>query len=85
MNLYLKRAFVVLLLAPVLFSSCATYNKSMNAYYSSIQSQDYDKALAKLDHNKFIQRNRNQLLYFLEAGRVYRLILSNSWFISIRH
>ena len=45
----------------------------MNAYYSSIQSQDYDKALAKLDHNKFIQRNRNQLLYFLEAGRVYRL------------
>ncbi len=45
----------------------------MNAYYNSIQSQDYDKALAKLDHNKFLKRNRNQLLYFLEAGRVYRL------------
>ncbi len=45
----------------------------MNAYYSSIQSQDYNKALNKLDHSKFIQRSRNQLLYFLEAGRVYRL------------
>ena len=63
---------MALLLMPVLFS-CATYNKSMDAYYSSLQARNYDKALQKLEKNKLIKRDRNSLLYHLEAGRVYRL------------
>ncbi|MCP9752574.1 COG3014 family protein [Ferruginibacter sp. HRS2-29] len=72
MNFFIKRAYLILLL-PVFFFSCATYNKSMDAYYSNIRSQQYDKALKNLESNKLIKRDRNQLLYFLEMGRTYRL------------
>ncbi len=63
---------MALLLLPV-FSSCVTYNQSMENYYAAVQSHDYDKAIHKLEKNKFINRNRNQLLYFFEAGKLYRL------------
>src|SRR6476620_12464157 len=67
-----KRALMALLLLPV-FISCATYNQSMNKYYSAVQAHEYDKALHKLEKNKYIKRNRNQLLYYFEAGKMYRL------------
>ncbi len=68
----LKRAWMALLLMPV-FISCATYNSSMNTYYASLQSHDYDKALKRLESNKFIGRSRNKLLYQLEKGKLFFL------------
>lgn len=62
-----------MLMLPVFLFSCATYNKSMDAYYSNIHSGRYDKALKNLESSKFIKRDRNQLLYFLEMGKTYRL------------
>ncbi|MBS1743018.1 MAG: hypothetical protein JST81_08275 [Bacteroidetes bacterium] len=63
--------------------SCATYNSRMNMYYSSVREHNYDKAIRKLD-NKFIKRNRNQLLFYMESGRMYRLkndyVTSNQYF-----
>lgn len=72
MKLRTKRAWMAWLLMPVFFS-CTTYNNAMESYYSSIQSHNYDKALQKLENNKLINKNRNQLLYSLEAGKLYRL------------
>ncbi|MFT3910066.1 MAG: hypothetical protein QM737_11615 [Ferruginibacter sp.] len=63
---------MALLLLPV-FYSCTTYNMSMEKYYSAVESHDYDKAIRKLNNSKIINRSRNQLLYCLEAGKMYRL------------
>lgn len=71
-RIFFGKAHMIWFCVPLLFS-CATYNKSMDAYYSSVSRGDYDHALKKLEKNKFIKRNRNQLLYYLEAGNLYRL------------
>ena len=71
MKLTDKRAWMALLLMPVFFS-CATYNQSMQAYYDNMRTGQYDKALEKLESNKLIRKDRNKLLYMLEAGRIYR-------------
>jgi uncharacterized protein len=68
----LQRAFALLLLMPFLFS-CATYNKSMDSYYSNLQEQNYDKAMHSLENNRLIKKDRNALLYNLEMGKLYRL------------
>ncbi len=84
MKLNLKRTWMALLLMSVFFFSCATYNKSMDRYYADVGSENYDKALKKLDKNRLIKRDRNRLLYFMEAGHVYRLkgdlVESNRYF-----
>ena len=67
-----KRAWIVIWL-PVFFFSCTTYHKSMDKYYAAVESHDYDKALQRLNKDKFIKRSRNQLLYLMEAGKMYRL------------
>jgi hypothetical protein len=68
---------------PVFFS-CATYNNSLNSYYTSLQQHNYSKALRNLETNKFIHKSRNRLLYTLEAGKVYFLrndpVQSNLYF-----
>lgn len=78
-----KRAWIALLLLPVLHS-CATYNNAMDSYYSNIRSHNYDKALEKLDGNKLMQHDRNQLLFLMEKGSVYRFkndyVASNNYF-----
>jgi hypothetical protein len=45
----------------------------MTAYYENMRMHNYDKALKNLEGNKLIKKNRNQLLYFLEVGKAYRL------------
>ena len=69
---------------PVLLSSCATYNSKMQSYYSYVQQGNYTKALKSLEGNKFIKRGRNELLYYMEMGKLYHLkndfIISNRYF-----
>ena len=83
MKLTDKRAWMALLLMPVFFY-CATYNQSMQAYYDNMRTGQYDKALEKLESNNLIKKDRNKLLYMLEAGRIYRLkndfVTSNIYF-----
>ena len=78
-----KWAFTALLFMPFFFS-CATYNSAMDAYYSNVRSGNYDKAIKKLEGSKFMQRNRNRLLFCMEAGKMYRLkgdpVKSNQFF-----
>jgi uncharacterized protein len=68
----LQRVLAVFMLVPVLFS-CATYNKSMNAYYADLREHNYEKAMRSIENNKLIKKNRNALLYNLEMGKLYRL------------
>jgi uncharacterized protein len=68
----LQRALAVFMLVPVLFS-CATYNKSMNAYYADLREHNYEKAMRSIENNKLIKKDRNALLYNLEMGKLYRL------------
>jgi uncharacterized protein len=63
----------VCLATPFILASCATYNNKISSYYAYLQAKDYDKALSSLESNKFLKRNRNELLYHLEAGKLYRL------------
>ncbi len=67
-----KRVWSFVLL-PVFFFSCSTYQRSMDKYYVAVEAHDYDKAIQRLNKDKFINRSRNRLLYFMEAGKMYRL------------
>lgn len=59
----------------MLFSiSCATYNNRINAYYSQVVNNEFDKANAALDKNKLLQRGRNRLLYLFEKGKMAHLL-----------
>ncbi len=78
----LQLALAVFMLVPVLFS-CATYNKSMNAYYADLREHNYEKAMRSIENNKLIKKDRNALLYNLEMGKLYRL--QNDFTNSNRH
>lgn len=73
MNSHNKRAWIAILFIPAFLISCATYNSKMQTYYANVQEHNYDKALRNLQNNKFIQRGRNALLYYMEMGKVYHL------------
>lgn len=63
---------------------CSTYHDLSTKYQYEIQNNNYTKALKELDRNKFLKKNRNTLLFYLEKGKVaylkkdYRL--SNEFF-----
>ncbi|MFP5042667.1 COG3014 family protein [Parasediminibacterium sp. JCM 36343] len=74
MNIYIivKRALVVCLLMPVLFS-CSTYNTKLAAYYGQVRGGNYAKALHELDNSRFMNQKRNDLLYYFEKGKLFHL------------
>jgi len=62
------------LMLMLLLYSCATYNSRINAYYTQVAQQRYDKAFVMLDNNKLLQAKRNRLLYLLEKGKMAHLL-----------
>ncbi|MBX2930756.1 MAG: hypothetical protein KF781_02275 [Chitinophagaceae bacterium] len=58
----------------VLFCSCVSYNARMNTYYNQLEQKQYSKALRTLDKTKFIQKDRNKLLFYFEKGKTYHLM-----------
>jgi hypothetical protein len=62
------------LLLLLLLSSCAGYNKQAGVYYNNLQEGHYEKAASSLDNNKLLKKDRNQLLYLLERGKVSHLL-----------
>ncbi len=68
-----------------LFMSCAsTYNAKSLTFQNELQKGDTKAALLFLDQNKFLQKKRNLLLYYLEKGKLAFLNknykLSNEFF-----
>src|SRR5687767_13771563 len=72
-NHHMIRASAGLMLMLFLFS-CATYNNRINAYYTQVTQQRYDKAYTALDANKLLQQKRNRLLFLLEKGKMAHLL-----------
>lgn len=70
----IKQAWIAALLMPVLFCSCATYNKRMTNYYTALENHQYKKAMSSLEKLSLIKRYRNKLLYYFEKGKVYHLM-----------
>jgi len=60
----------VLVCALFLFflQSCLTYYEKNIIFHQEFASGDYVKANVTLDNNKYIQKSRNQLLYYLDKG-----------------
>ncbi|MFY7964616.1 MAG: COG3014 family protein [Chitinophagaceae bacterium] len=67
-----KRAWAVVMFLPFLFA-CSTYNNKINAYYGAVKSNQLEQAQIQLNSNKFLQKKRNRLLYFLEQGKLLHL------------
>jgi hypothetical protein len=70
----IKRAWVASLSMLVLFCSCASYNQRLTTYYAQLENKQYNKALHTLNKTRFIQRERNKLLYYFEKGRLFYLL-----------
>jgi uncharacterized protein len=68
---YLK--FLGYAVIAAIIASCSSYNNKIASYSNHLQAGNFDKALSSLESNKFLKRSRNQVLYHLEAGRLYRL------------
>lgn len=68
----IKYAFSGLLLLAML-QSCATYYDKAKGIESALIVNDYEKAKKSIEHNKFLKKKRNSLLFHLEMGKVYHL------------
>ena len=69
---FIKRHATLWMLVPLLIS-CSTYRTSMQSYYNEMDAHHYDKAWQRLEKNKKIKKDRNKLLYLMEAGKVWHL------------
>jgi hypothetical protein len=64
------RKIFFLVLIPIVLDSCSSYNMKSIAYQRSLLEGNSVSASAELDKNKFLKKNRNQLLYYFEKGKV---------------
>lgn len=64
-----KSALLLLLIG---FQSCGTYN-SKTTLEADLYSGNFDAAITNIDQNKFLQKDRNKLLYFMEKGKLEHL------------
>ena len=69
LNRFAKRALIVFLLMPFLYS-CSPYNKSMVDYHQNVTSHNYEKANNIINKSKFFRKKRNKLLSDFENGRL---------------
>lgn len=63
----------LLLLLLIGFQSCGTYNSLTSDIESDLYNGNFDKAVTAIEKNKFLGKDRNQLLYLLEKGKVEHL------------
>ncbi|AWH85591.1 hypothetical protein HYN59_10935 [Flavobacterium album] len=66
----LRTVPVLLLLA---FQSCGTYNSKTSDIENDLVNGNFDGAIANIDKNKFLLKDRNKLLYLMEKGKLEHL------------
>lgn len=54
-------------------TGCATYYDKTRSTERAIVSRNYDEAESDIRKNKFLSKKRNELLYYLELGRIQNL------------
>lgn len=62
------------LCAVIFLVSCGSYNRKIQRYYTQMEAGRYAAASRVLDNIKFLQRPRNQFLYYAEKGRMAHLM-----------
>lgn len=60
-------------LLAVFLISCGSYNTKIQRYYTQMEAGKYKAASHTLDNIRFLQRPRNQFLYYAEKGRMTHL------------
>ncbi|KZS38253.1 hypothetical protein AWE51_19300 [Aquimarina aggregata] len=64
--------------------SCSTYRGKSDAFQQKIQQNDYSGALKTVDQNSFLKKKRNELLFYMEKGKIAYLddnyLRSNEFF-----
>lgn len=70
MYLPLKKLYLLGVGGLLLLSSCATYQQKTAAVEDNLFQGDFKRAVANIDQNKFLQRDRNKLLYLMEKGKI---------------
>ena len=69
----MKTRLILLLLLPVLLTSCMSYHDMSVAYQSELQNGNVDKAYKLINGNKFLKKKRNTMLMHLEKGKLAHL------------
>jgi len=73
-NIYTVVTKTAALLLLIALQSCgSTYNVKTAEIESDLLSGNFDMALVHLDQNKFLQKDRNRLLYLMEKGKLEHL------------
>ncbi len=77
-------SYLLISIGFVICTSCATYHDLSAQYQQQVENKSYKAALTSLDKNKFLKKDRNQLLFYVEKGKVAHLskeyTLSNEYF-----
>jgi len=83
MNIQIDFKYIAFSLIFVLMS-CSTYRGKSDAFQQKIQQNDYSGALKTVDQNSFLKKKRNELLFYMEKGKIAYLddnyLLSNEFF-----
>lgn len=66
---FFKITAVLLLLG---LQSCGTYN-TKTTIEADLYNGNFNKAIKEIDNNKFLNKNRNKLLYLMEKGKIEHL------------
>ncbi|WP_066320383.1 COG3014 family protein [Aquimarina aggregata] len=83
MNIQIDFKYIAFSLIFVLMS-CSTYRGKSDAFQQKIQQNDYSGALKTVDQNSFLKKKRNELLFYMEKGKIAYLddnyLRSNEFF-----
>lgn len=69
----LRRALSVAILL-LLLQSCLTFYQRNLIFHEQFAKRDYSAAIESLEKNKFIQKEKNRLLYMLDKGVVLQMM-----------
>ena len=64
----------VLLLLLIVFQSCSTYHSQTAEIENDLYNGNFIQAVANIDKNKFLLKDRNRLLYLMEKGKIEHLV-----------
>ncbi|MDO3694250.1 hypothetical protein QVZ41_05225 [Wenyingzhuangia sp. chi5] len=62
--------YTLIVLLAISTFSCATYNELSAKYQHEVLNGEFDVAMKSIDNNKYLNKDRNELLYCLEKGKI---------------
>lgn len=72
-HIKLPLTYGILVLVTVLMISCRSYNDLVMDFHKDLGTPDYSGAMKELDKSRFLKKKRNEILLYLEKGRVFHL------------